>query len=328
MLDFRQFTTIGKQSVLIVLFIGLLVIPVQAADTMNTTLASDIAAMLLSQDSTERAAGIKALSESGQGCMGCFLKITDNGTTEQRRGAVLALAYMPVPELATQGLLKALSDKDTTVRSLAAHALAKIGEPAATATARLLLHPNEHVRNGAALALNKMGKSAIPALTAMLKMDDPFAKAKAAWLLGQMGDDALSAAPALIHALKDDDMRVVHVISETLDLIGPSPALVYHELTLIGTSDSQSPVARIGAKAAPTLVRLLTRPGTPMGNIALYTLARMGTVAEPALRTTLATGTEGQKVAAALLLTGIDPELANTLPEELRRSMTGAMHTQ
>jgi len=328
MLDFRQFQLIGKQGVLILFLIGLLAVPAQASDSTDAALASEITAMLLSQDLTERAAGLKALSASGQECMKCFLKITDNGTIDQRRGAVIALALLPVPELATDGLLKALDDKDATVRSLAAHALAKIGEAAAAPTARLLLDPDEQVRTGAALALSKMGKSAIPALTAMLKMDDAFAKAKAAWLLGRMGHEALSATPALIHALDDGDMRVVHVICETLDMIGPNPAVVYHELMLIGISGSQCPATRLGAKAAPTLVRLLTRPGTPMGNIALYTLARMGTVAEPALRAALATGTEGQKIAAALLLTGIDPELASTLPEELRRSMTGAMHTQ
>lgn len=328
MLDYRQFLTKNMYGTFVILLIGLLAFPVQAADTTNTALASKIASMLLSQDQIKRAAGVKALSENGQGCMECFLKITDNGTTDQRRGAVLALALLPVPELATNGLLKALNDKDATVRSLAAHALAKIGQAAAKPTARLLLHPDERVRNGAALALSKMGESAIPALTTMLKMDDPFAKAKAAWLLGRMGHEALPAVPALIHALNDKDIRVVHVICESLDLIGPNPAVVYHELTLIGISGSQCPVTRIGTNAAPSLVRLLTRPGTPMGNIALYTLARMGRVAEPALKAALATGTDSQKIAAALLLTGIDPELASTLPEELRRSMTGAMHTQ
>lgn len=328
MLDYRQILIKSLYGTFSLLLIGLLAVPVQATETTDAALASEIAAMLLSQDPTERAAGIEALSENGQGCMGCFLKIADNGTTDQRRGAVIALALLPVPELATNGLLKALNDKDATVRSLAAHALAKIGEAAAAPTTSLLLHPNEQVRNGAALALSKMGTSAIPALTTMLKMDDPFAKAKAAWLLGRMGHEALSAAPALIRALNDSDMRIIHVLCESLDLIGPNPAVVYHEMTLIGISDSQCPVKQIGTYAAPSLVRILTRPGTPMGNIALYTLARMGRVAEPALKAILATGTDGQKIAAALLLTGIDPELANTLPKKLRRSMTGALHTQ
>jgi hypothetical protein len=63
-----------------------------------------------------------------------------------------------------------------------------------------------------------------------------------------------------------------------------------------------------------------------MGLMALYTLARMGAQAEPALRAVLATGTDGQKAAAAMLLTGIDPDLAHTLPKDLRRSLSGALH--
>jgi hypothetical protein len=192
--------------------------------------------------------------------------------------------------------------------------------------ARLLASPDEHVRVAASLCLSRMGRDAVPALAAMLDRDDPPVQAKAAWLLGALGPEAMPAVPTLIRALTTRDMRLVHVLAESLDLIGPDPALVFRQMTLLGSEDANRPFARLGAAAAPALVKLLARPGTPMGQMALYTLARMGAQAEPALRAALATGNDGQKAAAALLLTGIDPDLAHTLPEDLRRSLGGALH--
>jgi HEAT repeat protein len=256
-----------------------------------------------------------------------LLRTLSAGSVSERRGSVIGLALLPVPGLAVDGLLTALADEDATVRRLAAHALGKIGAPAAPDVAEKLADADNRVRVAAALSLSKMGSSAVPSLIQLLQREDPMIRAKAAWLLGAMGQDALAAVPALIRALETEDIRLVHVIAEAIDTIGPDPVLVYIELTLLGRERIDCPVTRIGAAAAPTLVKLLARPGTPLGNVALYALARMGPVAEPALRATLASGTDGQRAAAALLLTGIDPKLVHTLPEDLRRTLAGAMNT-
>ena len=97
---------------------------------------------------------------------------------------------------------------------------------------------------------------------------------------------------------------------------------------MLGRDRVNCPATRLGGAAAPALVKILARPGTPTAHIAMYTLARMGPVAEPALRIALATGNASQRTAAALLLTGIDPDLARTLPEDLRRALAGAANNQ
>jgi HEAT repeat protein len=285
-----------------------------------------IAGQLGSRDEGERAAGLSALRRDGQAALPGLIQGLHALDEEVRRGAVYGLNLQPAPALALDGLLEALGDPIPSVRFLAALTLARLGDLAAPDVARLLASPNENVRVAASLCLSRMGRDAVPALAAMLDRDDPPVQAKAAWLLGALGPEAMPAVPALIRALTTRDIRLVHVLAESLDLIGPNPALVFRQMTLLGSEDANRPFARLGAAAAPALVKLLARPGTPMGQMALYTLARMGAQAEPALRAALATGSDGQKAAAALLLTGIDPDLAHTLPEPLRRSLGGALH--
>jgi HEAT repeat protein len=285
-----------------------------------------IAGMLGSADAGERSMGLSALRNCAQAALPGLIRALSAPDAAVRRGAIYGVALQPAPALALDGLLKALGDPDPTVRFLAAHTLARLGRTAAPDVAGLLASPEDRVRVAASLCLSRMGRDAVPALAGLLDRDDPPVQAKAAWLLGAMGPEAMAAVPALIRALGTRDMRLVHVVAETLDLIGPDPALVFRQMTLLGSGRTNRPFARLGAAAAPVLVKLLARPGTPMGQMALYTLARMGAQAEPALRAVLATGTDGQKAAAALLLTGIDPDLGHTLPENLRRTLSGALH--
>jgi HEAT repeat protein len=324
MLDFRHIFA-ARQSVPVLLLVLSLALPAAASDAPPPDIRS-VAAMLGSADSGQRSTGLAALRDQGQAALPGLLRVLADPDPAVRRGAIYGLALQPAPVLGLDGLLERLGDPDPTVRFLAAHTLARLGSLAAPDTARLLASPNHAVRVAAALALDRMGPAAVPALAALLKRDDPPVQAKAALLLESMGTGAKPAVPALIRALRTRDMRLVHVLAEALDLIGPDPALVYQQMTLLGNEGADRPFSRLGAAAAPTLVKLLARPGTPTGQMALYTLARMGAQAESALRAVLATGTDGQKAAAAMLLTGIDPDLAHSLPEALRKSLGGAIH--
>ncbi|AMK10284.1 HEAT repeat domain-containing protein [Pseudodesulfovibrio indicus] len=323
MLDFRHiFARFARLAPVLPLLLCLAV-PARASGPDG----EGIAALLGSPDPAERSMGLSVLAGRGQDALPGLIRAMTDPSARIRRGAVIGVALQPAPALADDGLLRALRDDDATVRSLAAHTLARIGEPVAGDLAALLGDPDDKVRVAAALALSRMGTGAIPALCSALDSPDPAVTAKAAWLLGALGSDGLPAVPALTRALGTSDMRLVHVLAETIDLIGPAPAMACQELALIGLRTG-CPVTRIGGGAAPTLVKLLARPGTPLGHMALYALARMGSEAEPALRAALATGTEGQKAAAALLLTGIDPTLAHSLPEDLRKTLAGTMHIQ
>ena len=323
MIDIRQ---IRRFNVCACTFLTLALI--LAAAPSPASEAAQVADLLGSPSRADRAMGVAAIDEFGQGLMSGLEEALRNGDSDTRRGAAIGLSLMPIPALTVESLVVGLGDEDAVVRSLCAHGLGKIGAPASHRTAQLLTHSDNRVRVGAALALTRMGTEALPALIAMLELQDPAVTARTAWLLGVMGRDAIPAVPALIRALETDDMRLLHLVAETIDAIGPDPAVVYHELTLLGRNRVNCPSTRLGKAAAPTLVKLLARPGTPMANVALYTLSRMGETAEPALRLALSTGNPSQRTAAALLITGIDPKLVRTLPEDLRRSLTGAMKKQ
>ncbi|WP_338668654.1 HEAT repeat domain-containing protein [Pseudodesulfovibrio methanolicus] len=325
MLDFRHICSARRRALPLLFVLALSLVPAPRAAAAGPG-SPGIARMLGSTDAGERSMGLSALRNSGQAALPGLIASLSAPETAVRRGAVYGLALLPAPALALDGLLKSLGDPDPTVRFLAAHTLARMGGLAAPDVARLLASPDDKVRVAASLCLSRMGSAAVPALAGLLRREDPPVQAKAAWLLGAMGPEAMPAVPALVRALKTRDVRLMHVVAETLDLIGPDPALIFRQMTLLGSGETNRPFARLGAAAAPTLVRLLARPGTPMGQMALYTLARMGAQAEPALRAALATGSDGQKAAAAMLLTGIDPDLAQTLPEDLRRTLSGALH--
>lgn len=322
-MDIRQIFLLGVR---LSLFLALTLL--LAAKPCAANNATHIARLLGSTDHADRAQALAALEKQGQALMPGLKGLLGSKDIVERRGAAMGLSLMPIPGLTVESLVLGLGDEDIVVRSLCAHGLGKIGSQAASRVAQLLTHSDNRVRVGAALALSKMGAEAVPALASMLTLQDSDVTARTAWLLGLLGQDAIPAVPALIQALETDDIRVVHVLAETIDAIGPNPAMVHHELTMLGCRRTKGLANRLGKAAAPTLIKLLVRPGTPLAHIAMYTLARMGPAAEPALKRILTTGNLSQRAAAALLLTSIDPGLARTLPKGLRRALTGATDNQ
>lgn len=330
-IDIRPFLPLGKYICLIT-FIGILFgAPCHAADNGQTTAPSptplQLTEMLASKNSTQLKSARTVIAETGQSLMLAFAEIRSTGTDKQRAGAIIGLAHMPIPELTISELTNGLNDPNAVVRALSAHALAKIGAPAAPATANLLSARSDKVQTGAALALTKMGRAAVPALIDTLSSDDVFVRAKGAWLLGRLGPDAKQAIPALVRALNTEDERAMHVTAEAIDLIGADPEMLNIELLLIGANNAR-PVQPIGRNASPTLAAMLSRPGTPTGQAAFQTLALIGATAEPALLDVLHNGNGSQQAAAALLLSDINPDIVHTLPEELRESLAGAKRNQ
>jgi len=326
-IDSRLFLHLGNYLWLLII-IGLLAVPpshAKAATSEDGPKLGAIAAHLASKDKSIRAEAAVDLKGYGQSAMPFLIGIREYGSPAQRRGAIIGMALLPIPALATDQLIDALGDDDPTSRSFAAHSLALIGSMAAPQQlAAQLSCEDRYTRDAAAYALELMGRKSIPALIETLASDDAFAKSKAAWLLGRMGNKAQSAIPSLIRALDSDDDRVMHVIAEAIDLIGPDPGIAYYHLMLLHSEPGGFPLPRIGREASPVLVRLLMRPGTPLGQLAFRALANIGEIASPALMDALHSGTPSQRTAAALLLVEIDPDVAHTLPDELRRSLAGA----
>lgn len=282
-----------------------------------------IAEQLASHDQTVRLAGMRRFAPYAPHALPFLLGIREYGSPAQRRGAIIGMALLPFPELIADHIVAALDDEDPTCRSLAAHTLAMVGPGVAPRLTDALGSESRTTRDAAAYAISLLGKAAVPALSRALDTDNPLTRAKAAWLLGNMGNDALAAVPALVRALDCDDVRAMHVVAEAIDLIGPDPALLIHHCLLVGSTPG-NPVRRVGKRAAPTMVRLLSRPGTPLAQVAFRVLASMGDAATPELTSVLESGSPSQRTAAALLLVNIDPSMVHALPEDLRSSLTGA----
>jgi HEAT repeat protein len=287
-----------------------------------------LADKLGSPDPTIRRHAAAALADQGLAALPDLERALASPSAERRRGAALGLGLLSIPALAEDALLNAMADPDVAVRSMAARSAAQAGPILAPSLVALLAAPDPNQRNAAAYALTLMGGPAVDALARGLATDNPFARAKAAWLLGHMGEEAVSAIPALVRALDSTDPRVTHVVAEAIDLIGPNPGLVWHHLMLLGGPSGGFPLKRTGSRAAPILVRLLARPGTPLAQIAFHALAAIGPDALPALRLAVKDGSPSQRTAAALLLSDIDPDSVLALPEDLRQSLSGARHKQ
>jgi len=278
---------------------------------------------LVANDNDTRMAAARELIRQPNGLYSDLQFVYDSGDTTTRRGAIMAMALLPHPALGSTLFIKGLRDSDPTVRGMAAQGLAIIGPQAAPDMVEALSADSPDTQNAAAFGLTLLGPRAIPALIDGLQSEQVHIRSKVAWILGRMEDDAAPAIPSLIRALDVSDDRAMHIIAEAIDQIGPAPATALHHLKLLNTAEP-APFARIGTQAAPTLVRLLSRPGTPLGQLAFRALADIGAPAEDALRKGIHENNLGQQVACALLLLEIDPDAALTLPEEVRAALANS----
>ncbi|WP_419786282.1 HEAT repeat domain-containing protein [Pseudodesulfovibrio sp.] len=316
----RHFLLLGN---VLLLLATLAPIRTNAAGAPDGQPVAGITARLGGPDKSARLDAAAELRKLGQAPLQALLDALANGTPAQRRGGAIGLALLPMPAYGTDGLLAALADDDPSVRGLAAHTLAVIGPSAAPRVAALLNSPDANTAHGAAYALILMKENAVPALAGTLATDDPSLRAKAAWILGRLGPAALTAVPALVRALDCSDPRAMHVVAEAIELIGPAPSVLLFHLLQINQHGNH-PMTRLGTGAAPTLIKLLNRPGTLTGQTAFRALAAMGSAAEPALVEAIEAGTPGQRIAAALLLVEIDPDNIVRLPDDVRDTLAGA----
>jgi HEAT repeat protein len=121
------------------------------------------------------------------------------------------------------GLIKALSYKDSDVRFAAAFAVGRIGDPRAIPPLTTALNDeNLNVREAAAIALGEIGDpQAIPALITALNDKDSNVRRLAVRALGEIGDP--QAIPPLITALNDQNQDVRKAAAGALDTLHWSP---------------------------------------------------------------------------------------------------------
>lgn len=305
----------------IVILLCLLAFNFSIADAQPSAEATAAAAEIGSSNESLRDKAIWKVMASDNTYMADFIELAETGSLEQKRGALFGLSIMPNFALAQDTYLAAISSQDKWTRGYAAVVLSERPD-VAERLVRLLTDERRDVRLTAASCLQLMKEKAIPALLVGLTSDNIFTRGKSAWLLGRLGPLAQSAIPDLIMALDVESKQAMHVIAEAIDLIGPDPETAVHHLLLIGLKPD-CPATRIGSTAAPTLIRLLNRPGTPTGQLAFRALAIAGPGIKDDLAAAVHQGPIGQRTAAALLLVGIDPEAVRELPEDVRQLLAG-----
>ncbi len=106
-----------------------------------------------------------------------------------------------------EALVSALNADDTSVRVVAADALAVLGpraKPAVRALIKQLGHEQPWVRAAAAGALAAIGKEAVPILIETFKNETGGIHVRSAFVLGGIGPDAKDAVPAIEEAMKSE----------------------------------------------------------------------------------------------------------------------------
>ena len=138
---------------------------------------------------------VRALSQSPRVSTGQLIPFLNDTAPEVRQCAALGLAEKP-EESAAQPLIRALSDADSMVCSLAAQALVKIGKPAVPSLIEAVNHKSQAVRIHAIRALAEIrDHRAIPVLMRVIEEDSAALRYWAKEGLERLGLDMVYLKP-------------------------------------------------------------------------------------------------------------------------------------
>jgi HEAT repeat protein len=241
----------------------------------------------------------KSLGEMGwtsEEAITALVGLLRDGVLSVRVAAANALAAIGEKAVAARpALFEMLQDADKSVRDAALDALPKLGvqpKEMALLLTPLLASPNAAVRRDISAMLVRLGQVAVPVLEAaskdansilrkeasaalrklalladpvtasiqQLKDVDPGVREQGAVRLRQLGARAMRAGPALVRALKDNDIKVRTAAAESLVEIGVDISAIARELNAILW---ESYVQRIFAETLPDLIEVV-RPSELM----------------------------------------------------------------
>ena len=168
-------------------------------------------------------------------------------------------------------LTEVLDSENEKDRLNAAYRLGRVGDAAVPALKQMLHSESNTIREYAGYALSLTGVPAVPTLIDALQATDDSVRASAAFTLADMGKAAQEAMPALMRAAQDPSESVRRHATEGLGLIGQ---LVSDEMDL--------------SETVQVLTTALSDDYLPVRDNAARALAKLGTLAEPAIPTLIA----------------------------------------
>jgi len=173
--------------------------------------------------------------------IGHWIKVLESGDAKVRGqagqaiGTLVALAkenanadVVAQAKSALPSLVKALQDKEESVRDWAAYTVGYLGPDAKSALpslVKLLKDKDQLVTMSAANALGSMraeGKDAVPALVEAATGDDPWLRFSAVEALGKIGSAEKDAIGALVKGVYDREYIVRKGSTEALGRLGPA----------------------------------------------------------------------------------------------------------
>ncbi len=167
-------------------------------------------------EATEQA--VQTLIAAGEAAVPALLALSRADDVETRWWALRALAEIRHPDVPPR-LQEALTDPDPAVRQVAALGLRHQPTPEAVPTLIALLSGEDRLLASlAADALAAVGEAATGALIQTLREGTPAARIEAARALAQLGDKA--SIPALFEALDSPSPFVEHWANEGLERMG------------------------------------------------------------------------------------------------------------
>ena len=212
-------------------------------------------------------------------------------------------------------LIEALNSDNERKRLNATYRLGRIGTTAVPVLKQALYSRSDAIREYAGYALSLTGASAVSTLIDALQTTDDSVRANAAFALADMGKTAQEAIPALTRAAQDPDERVRRNATEGLGLIGQQ---VSENMDL--------------SETVQVLTTRLQDEHYAIRDNAARSLAKLGTLAEPAIPTLVAQLEDENRYVrfhAALALKQIQtPEAQNALFNHLFASRWCALTTR
>jgi HEAT repeat protein len=201
-----------------------------------------------------------------------------------RLGAALALGNIKTGTVPP--LVEALKDRDADVRFYALWALGLVGPDAGDAkpaVAAALKDPSASVRRKAVFAVSKIlpPDQAMPYLVAAFKDKDGDVRQEAVEMLVPL---RAAGVPALVQALKEDDVELRRLVIAALGQIGPDAGEAAPALRAFldpnkepnSGGEATQALALIGKPALPVLLEALKDPNPQVRQQAFFALGQIG----------------------------------------------------